>query len=395
MKLNKTLAASMLALSFVGMADAQTVIRITGSSAFRNATVTAIRNILAPGFTYAYSGSSFTGANQHIFTGTTISNSIPVIIKTSWSGSSAGIQTVAQNVPISTWLTNTTPQSTTGTSGAAAVYDSPTIPDVAMSDGVQSTTPFTSPVLTAQNVGAVTFQWVASTGAPASLTNITPLLAQQLWANGSVPLALFSGLASDETNLVFAIGRDPDSGTRKTTFAESEIGVFGTVVQYQPTNAAGLQVDRTVGGAGPITGQRVWPAATINGIFVDVGNSGYASGGDVAAVLKLSTSAIGGSYVSYLGLSDANTAIAGGARALSWNGNFFTSANVQNGKYTFWAFEYLMYRSNYGTVDANGKTVADLLAARIKTVDGALAGELLSTMRVTRGIEGGIVAPIY
>ncbi len=396
MKLPKSIVAAVFAMASASIVNAQTVVHITGSTAFRNATVTGITHILQPGFTYGYSGTSgLTKASQAIFTGTTISNSIPVIIKVSWSGSVNGIQTVSQQLPVSTWLTNTTPQSTGGTQGAPAVYDAPAIPDVAMSDGVQSTTPFPTPALTAQSVGAVTFKWVRNNGSPSTWTNITANLAQNLWLNGSLPLALFTGSVTDHTNFVFAIGRDPDSGTRKTAFAESGVGVFTSVLQYAPTNAAGNIISGSQ--AGPIVGQKAYPAETINGIFFDVGNGGYASGGDLSAAMQAtgSASAIGGYYVTYLGLSDATSAITGGATELAWNGVSYSDTAIQEGKYTFWAYEQLDYRNNYGTVDANGKKVADFLAAQIKSTDAALAGELLSTMNVTRTVEGGLVSNKY
>src|SRR5271170_6949134 len=117
MKAPKILFASLLALSTAGVSQATTVVHITGSTAFRSAVHTAITNILQPGFTYAYSGTSFTGASQAIFTGTAITNSIPVVIKTSWSGSLAGIETVSQAVAstVGTFLTNSTLQSPGGT----------------------------------------------------------------------------------------------------------------------------------------------------------------------------------------------------------------------------------------------------------------------------------------
>jgi hypothetical protein len=393
MKLKKTLMAGLLALLVAANADAQTVVHLTGSTAFRSATVTAITHILQPGFTYGYSGTSFTGANQAIFTGTTISNNIPVIIKTSWSGTVGGVQTVSQQIPITTWLTNTTPQSTSGTPSAPAVYDPPAVPEIAMSDGVQANTPYSTPVLIAQNVGVVPFKWVASKGAPAGLTNIDPGKASALWLNGSLPLALFTGLTNDETNLVFAIGRDADSGTRKTALSECGLGSFSSVVQYYPTNSSGAVISRSA--AGPVTGQKLVPAQTINGIFFDIGQGGYASGGDLAVAMQQSTAAIGGYYLTYLGFADAATALNGGAVELTWNGVRYSDAAIQEGQYTFWAFEQLDYRSNYGTVDANGKTVADLLATQIKNVDAVIAGELISTMKVTRAVEGGTITPTY
>jgi hypothetical protein len=396
MKAPKILLASLLALSTAGVAQAQTVVHITGSTAFRNATVSAITNILQPGFSFAYSGTSFTGANQAIFTGTAITNNISVIIKTSWSGAAGGVQTVVQQLPITTWLTNGTLQSTGGTASAPAVYDPPTPPDVSMDDGIQATTPLpntSSPVLTVQNVGAVTFKFVKNLGAPAGLTNMTPLLAQALWANGSLPLSMWTGDTNDASSIVYATGRDPDSGTRKITFLETGIQNYvtgvtpSTVLQYEPINASG-QVNRNNPGA--ITGQTPWPVDMVDGVEFALGDAGYSSGGDLAQAMK-TTSPF--TYVTYLGLADSTTAITGGATALSWNGIGYSDAAIQNGQYTFWGYEQLGYLPTYGTTSANGKAVADSLAQEIINVEAALAGELLSTMNVTRTQEGGPVTP--
>ena len=119
MKAPKFLLAGVLALSVAGVARAQTVVHITGSTAFRNATVSRhSANILKPGFTFGYSGSSFTSANQAIFTGTAYTNNINVIIKTSWSGSLGRRSNGRPSEPstVGTWLTNSTPQSTFGNS---------------------------------------------------------------------------------------------------------------------------------------------------------------------------------------------------------------------------------------------------------------------------------------
>ena len=400
MKAPKILMAGLLAFSLAGVASAQTVIHITGSTAFRNATVTAITHILNGGFTYGYSGTSFTGANQAIFTGTTINGSIPVIIKTSWSGAVGGVETVSQQIPITTWLTNTTPQTAAGAQNAPSAYDPPAVPEVCMDDGVQATTSFPTPVLKATSVGVVVFQFVRNAGSPSTLNNITPNLAQVLWDNGTMPLSLFTGNHANAGTNVFTTGRDADSGTRKTAFAETGIGIggFTSIVQYQPTNAAGNIISRSV--AGPIAGQKFSPAATINGIPYDVGQGGYSSGGDLAVAMEATGSfaAIHGFYVTYLGLSDANTAITGGASPMAWNGTGYSTYNgsaftyndtaVQEGQYTFWAYEQLCYRSDYS---GNGKTVADQLANQITATDAILAGELLSSMHVARSIEGGLI----
>src|SRR5262249_40280534 len=195
--------------------------------------------------------------------------------------------------------------------------------------------------------------------------------------------------------LVYAIGRDADSGTRLTAFAETGIGVFSGVTQWQPTNASGHVIDRTGAGAGPVVGQQLWPAQTINNIFYDVGQGGYASGGDLAQAMKTSQTNITLRYVTYLGISDATSAISGGASEITYNGVTYSDAAVQEGQYTFWGYEHLDYRNNYGTVDANGKAGADQLALRIKNFDATLAGELLSTMHSTRPTDGGLVTPNF
>jgi hypothetical protein len=395
MKAPKILFASLLALSAAGVAQAQTVVHITGSTAFRGATVAAITNILQPGFTFAYAGATFSSANQAIFTGTAITNNISVTIKTSWTGSLAGIETVSQAVPstVGTFLTNSTLQSTGGTPNAPAVYDPPLIPEVCMSDGFQATSQYPSPVLQAQTVGVVTFKFLKNVGAPTSLTNMTPLLAQALWNNGSLPLSLFSGNSNDVNTTIYAIGRDPDSGTRKTAFLETGVQTFvsaltpAIVLQYEPTNASGV-----VNKANPaaITGQQPWPAETVDNINFVLGDAGYSSGGDLAWAMRATSPFI---YVTYLGLSDAATAEAGSAVELTYNGIPYSDAAVQNGQYTYWTFEQLDYLPTYGTTDANGKAVADSLAQEIINVDAALAGELLATMNVTRTQEGGPVTP--
>jgi hypothetical protein len=396
MKAPKIFFAGLLALATAG-ANAQTVVHITGSTAFRAAVHEAITNILQTGFTYAYSGTSFTGASQAIFEGKAYTNGIQVIIKTSWSGSLAGIETVSQAVAdatVNTFLTNTTQMSTAGTPSAPAVYDPPLIPEVCMSDGFQYTSQYPTPVLQAQSVGVVTFKFLKSAGAPTDITNMTPLLAQALWENGSLPQSMFSS-NPDDTNIIYAIGRDPDSGTRKTAFLETGVQSFvaeltpAIVLQYAPSNSTGL-VNKA--NQGSVTTQGPWPAETVDNIQFENGDAGYSSGGDLAYAMR-ATSGTPFIYVTYLGLSDAATAEAGGATELTYNGIPYSDQAVRNGQYTYWTYEQMDYLPTYGTTDANGKAVADSIAQNILTNTAANVGELLSTMNVTRTQEGGPVTP--
>lgn len=400
MKALKAIAAAFVAVFLATIASAQsTTIRITGSTAFRKATVVAIQNILQSGYTYGYAGTSATGASQAVFAGTTKVGNLPVVIKCSWAGSVGGVQYLAQQSPaltITNWLSETgNTLTTTGTANlnsGTAVYDAATAADVAMSDTFQSSTAFSG---TGYNnlvdtvVGVVPFVWTkgsssdtAVQGSLAKLTNITPLLAKLVLSAGA-PLSMFTGEAADSSVYVYPMGRDEDSGTRLTTFAESGFGIFTSPIQYQATVASGA-----------ITGITSWPAATVLGMSYPAGHSGYSGGGDLAKALNspVSASAVDSFkskfvLLGYFGVNDAN-AVNGGANNLTYNGVAYSEAAVREGKYTFWGYEHLLYRS---TLSGNAKTVADQIANQIKAADATQSGILLSTMNVSRQVEGGVI----
>jgi hypothetical protein len=398
MKMIKTALAALTALAFVGAASAQTTIRITGSTAFRAATITAIGNILNSGYTYGYVGSSVTGANQATFVGTTKTGSLPVIIKCSWAGSVGGVQTIAQQSPVVTttlpYIAETSPLTATGAvlTSSTATFDSPANADIAMSDTFQSSTAYYGTgytTLTDTVVGVVPFVWTkgksSDTAVQASLdtvTNITPLLARAVLTGGA-PLSMFTGSSADSGVYVYAMGRDEDSGTRLTAFAESGFGIFNSPIQYEGTVTSGA-----------ITAIAPYRAQTILGISYTTGHSGYASGGTLAGVLNNPVSASARdslnakfALIAYFGKNDAN-GVNGGNNNLTYNGVAYSDAAVQEGKYTFWGYEHLTYRN---TLTGNGKTVADQLATQIKTTDAAVSGVLLSTMHVSRSTEGAVI----
>lgn len=395
-----TLATALVALALVGTASAATtVVRITGSTAYRGAVHAAIAHYLgasggAPytlpdGGVYGYTGTSgIAGASQAIFIKTTGSDTL--IIKTSWSGSVGGVQTVsAGNINVNyvpdssvSVLTSTGKADLTGADPSPHLTLVGEIPDVAMSDTFQSSTPFVSNILepaTLGAVGVVPFKWVASNGAPASLTNITPQLAQALFGSGQAPLSLFTGNSAD-TSTVFAIGRDPDSGTRLTALAETALGANATIVQWHPT----------ISGTA-VTSQALEAPTTINGIPIVLGNGGYASGGTLANVMRNTTTAINGTYVTYLSTGDANTAItgsgsgAGPGKELQYNGVLYSTAALYSGQYTFWSYEHLLYRSD---IVEDKKVVANAIADQIRDVDATIK---ISDMKVSRQTDGGTI----
>lgn len=454
----RTLLAGLALFAISTAANAQTYIRLTGSTAFRANTHSAIRNILASGHTYAYTGTTFSSANQSIFHGTQGGN--PVIIKCSWSGSVDGTNTVSNSVPIA-FLPDSVVGTIAGQASVAAVTTSTpgadvSAPNVGMADTFQNSTPFNSNPLTETKVGVIGFKWLTNRGstqvaitvdtvngsnvyttgstaslsagmtvtgtniptaskigavldgntftlvdanigvtanknaattssgnaavavAPSPISNISNQLAQALFANGRIPLALFTNNPAHETIDVWATGRDPGSGTRLTTFAESGIGVTSTVVQYQPTISGGA-----------VTSHIPWPAGTFNGIPYTTGNGGQSSGGNLVTYMTATTSGINGYYVSYMSVNDAATGINGGAKELSWNGTYYSLEGVRNGQYPFWCYEFVSYRTS---IPAPEKAVADALANQIINVDSPV---LLSSMRVGRASDGGLITPNY
>ena len=222
----------------------------------------------------------------------------------------------------------------------------------------------------------VPFQWVRNNGAPATIGNVTSLLAQILLGTGQIPLSQVTGLNADEGVLVTALGRDEDSGTRLDAFAESGFGIFTPPFQYQPTIVANA-----------VTGVAPWPVNTVNGTTYPLGHSGYSSGGTLAAAMGAtgSLAGSGGWFITYLSTGDAATAVGLGAATLNYNGVPYSLAAVQEGQYTFWSYEQLMYRTSLA---GQGKTVADQLATQLHNTDAAV---LLSGMQVGRTVEGGAV----
>lgn len=456
MKSKRIALFSLVAAALTTTASAQTVIRITGSTAFRAATNQAIGNILNAGYSYGYAGATFSGANQAIFTGTTKApTNTSVIIKTSWSGAVGGTKTLVQNIALTTWLVNTTPQSVGGTANAPSTYDAAITADVAMTDQFQNSTEFRTPVLVDKVVGVLPFQWVRGNGSPSALNNITPPLAANL-LSGGVLLSQFTGIPADSGTVVYTLGRDEDSGTRLVTYAESGFGIFSSPTQYQATVSGGT-----------ITDLQPWPPTTVLGTSYSLGHSGYSGGGALVTALNTpgsnTTSANPGYTVGYAGINDAAGVIAGTPFAgtgtiaagavtgvtitnggTNYNSNptivftggagtgaaatavvnasgVVTAINITNGGSGYTSGPTVTLRSgatllwngyaysatavregqytfwsyehlNYRSGYASS-AIADQLATQIKNTDATVSGLLLSTMNVGRPVEGGDVTP--
>lgn len=409
MKLFKTITGGLLGLALVSSVQADTT-RITGSTAFRSNASTAIQNIFDAGtLTFAYlDNTSGTGtisnSSAAIFKGNV--GGVATTIKTHWSGSEGGIQTVAGPSFTVTYFADSTP--TLPPPGNKlpnnTVLTDASRPDVAMSDAYQASSKFkgrfrqvnyetlnstvTTPGLpSGQVVGVVQFKFVASNSAPAGLTNITSQNARDLFSTGKMALSLFTGVGADETFSIYATGRDFDSGTRLTALAEVGLGAQANVKQYQPLKGGVLATTC----CGTLDGPpfKIWPAGSVNGVPYGIGNGGYNSGSELTGGIANATNG-NTAFITYLGLSDATTAIGNGAHELNYNGIHYSQTAVQEGQYTFWGYEHLYYRDS---TPAGIKSIADKVALQIFNIDAPAPH--YNDMRVSRSIDGGTVTQLF
>lgn len=389
MKLTSSLVFGALALTICNSYAVTRVFDITGATAFRASANNAIISILGGAGTtqYAFIGTSgVAGTNRAIFKGTMAAfPGDEIIVRASWSGSTQGIKDVADQAAIQ-FLDVTNPMSTAGINlgqGAAAapVYTT-AVAQWSFSDVDKLLSERPNYSFNGGPVGVVPFMFLAGEGAPAALNNMTDQLHEALWKTGTLPIALFTQDTSDLTTVI-ATGRNNGSGTRATILAETRYGAFTNVVQYNATYT-GTRTD-------------AYPTGRLLAIS-EFGNSGNASNSGVRELLTRSAQgltfggqAFDGLFVSYLTISDANSAITEGAQAMKYNGVTFSAANVKNGSYTLWGYQQF-YRDSDAT--AQQITFDEAFRTAIpSTLDGVNAIPL-TEMPVNRsGGDGGLVQP--
>jgi len=419
----KLLSAGVLsALALVSAASAQTAIYISGAPATRAIWNTAIYNTLvsqstgSPTISKTWTGgtvsSGYSTANQIILTGGNIGGT-PVTIYATWTGSTAGNQAVAYSPPNTNtavqqgFLSQTGGTTVGGGNTLAAGNTLNAYPDFNLSDTFQLTTPFhgtttvTSPATTyvtlteatPKNPAITGFNFVTNNGSPSTLNNITTNLAQVFFTQpGGTALAQFTGNSADENTTVWPVGRDIGSGARYVLLAETGIGTANSSILYQYT--ANITSNN-------ITSYTASASGTKNLISWSAGGGGYSSFSNVLTALAATSSA--GPLVTYVTDSDAVTALASGAKLLSWNGvSYPTTAPkegakgtapivIAEGQYTFWSYLHVYYNSSF--IQSNkplAYTFANALDVDLAndTTTGAI---LNSDVNVARSSDGGSV----
>ena len=413
MKTNALFAASALSLAMAPITQADVTINITGSTAFRAVTHQAILNAMT-GETAAWEGTSpnLGSANKACFKGSVAGITGVTTVNCNWSGSVTGMTAVGAGVATSGWIDPATATFASATSSpfgnvyaVGAAPKTSVIPTVACSDVYQASTNVTAALEDVLG-GVIPFKYVASESAPAAITNITDQLHEALWVQGSQQQSLFTGNSAN-TNLVYAVGRDAGSGTRVTRLAETRYGINKTVAQWRIANSGGIASD-----------VRFWPSTVEEAVAptnmandpTNQGNGGYTSGSAIATIMGCTSTSVnirdalnnilvGGQnvcFIGHLGLSDAASAIAAGAKEMTYNGSLYSQDNVRNGKYTDWGYLHVLNQT--------GALSADQVLARDAVV-GAFGSSLLpfgasveagidiTTMNVSRSEDGGLVGP--
>ena len=338
--------------------------RITGATAFRAAVNAAIPTVIT------VTDAANNGSGQGIWVGKLKSdNTTVVVIRTSFTGSIAGVDALVNSTPVSFLKTTAT--------NASLVTENLTA-NAAFSDASQASAALVqgnlaSPSLSDTAAGVIVFRWVASPGS--GLTNATNYaLVASLNAVGKVGLFTGADLSTAPGNVpVYVIGRDKSSGTRVSAFSVTGFGVASTPLQFSVT-------------------------AGVADLFNGTGESGYSSGGLVATAvatanpLSLTFNAGNpGYFVGYLGEADATTAIGLGAVPLTYNGVAYSRANTAHGAYGFWAVEHLFDKGSLSGGAATAKT--DLLAKLPAAIVTADAGVPIGDMQVDRANEASAPIP--
>jgi hypothetical protein len=252
-----------------------------------------------------------------------------------------------------------------------------------MADNFQDITPFTSATpgyvdLDGQQVAIVEFLYAAANGTPASVANITHYQVQSLYAAGKINMAQLTGSAADANSFVYAVGRDDDSGTRAIATVDAGIAYGSPLIQYGIVSTPAYAFT-------PFGPASVWAAD----------GGGYSSGGQVKSALQIARP--GGGYtiggknayaISYISVTDWNGS---GLATLTYDGVTWSPAAVQQGQYSMWGYETLLYRdADYTGGNPSLQPFADALATELQTEAATIPGTLtLGSMAATRSDDGG------
>lgn len=393
MKTSKLIAPFVTGVLFAAAANTRADIDIiaTGSTAFRNASIDAIKALFDGGLptTVGNSGDAAFGVCYY----GTMSNTIPAFGSTvvqfhaTFSGSAQGLIDVYNHNLIGVTMKD-------GTTTNLA-------PDLAFTDNwpEAQTPPLKKSQFDTDSVlGVNVFTFVVNDNLyNAGLTNITRENARYVMTatgdvasgGGGMPA---NYLGASITNTIYLLGRDIGSGTRITTFAC--IGNSATPTQWATNYDGSFTLAANIAGATGTLNAQVKTNLTLgdpaNGYALD----GYDSGGTLVKILNTTPNTIG-----YAGYPDA-TGNGSTHKILTFEGVAATPANVESGAYPFWSYEHLFSVGNVGG-SANKQSIKAALVAKVtsatfQNTDANYNGKAakLANMQVKRLVDGGPIQTV-
>lgn len=310
-----TLKILALGLMTLGVASADTIY-IVASNGDRQATQTAIANLLTTGGNWTYAGnqgsanrtggtttglSNATGSNYGTWNGTF--NGSNIIIKTSYIGAAGAVAAIAAADQVNNPVAKVRFPVSNGSGTVIDLYRTSPAPvegtdyelhtaDFGLSTNFQATTPYNGTyngfvynALTEETVGISPLVFVASPGFPAG-KSLTTQIAQLLYSTGAIQLSYFTGdwTNGDQNKIVYALGRNTDAGQRYGSYAEFGLGAQATVKVYQPAVTGTTTTNGIVWG-GTANTHQLWPAETVSGVSSPLGSGGFVTGANLAPTL--------------------------------------------------------------------------------------------------------------
>jgi len=422
MKTSKLIIAAIVAAGMAGSASAQTVINITGATAFRQAAHQAILDSFDAGVEYGYQSTNIGNAGRAIFSGTINAGADAVVVRTSWSGSVAGIRAVVNQADAVTYYkadASTLGVLTTGgqnnlQSNGAVTTEAVTTNSICFADNSQDNTPFDAVTLLGGPAGVAVFVPVVNeTSLLTEGDSISTLQLRTLMKSGKAPLQFITGNSSHSGKKIYWTGRQDTSGTRVIYLSEMGVGASTAINQYR---IAPLDTTET-----SATSVQLWPTGdTTNRSIIwqadTAGNGGYSSGGALAPALKRTSASVtelnaaGGTVasgvdavlISVISSQEGQDIQNGAGKVLAFNGTYIEPEalptgisetdkdKIRKGDYTLWSYERFLYRD-----DISDQPTLDFIASMETNV--ALAsniggnGVAISEMKVSRpaATDGG------
>ena len=400
----KTIGAMALTVGLTTVAQAQTDIYITGSTAFRAQVFAGLADL---GLGNAQGSAN--NANQFTFSGTisnphSISN-LPsglvgqsVVVFCSWSGSAEGVQQLISPGP--------------------AIYDSNAVSgtfnhngaDLAFSDVAQYSTPEAgssdqlTEIQTAADsqlpegtgIAVQAFAFVGNSNAFTTLgiKNITQDNFLDVFESGKFAASYLNGVTADTNVDIYPVGRYNLSGTRITSVEDDNGDLDDTAT---PLKQYALSTDGVTTPGLNSTDTSPVPSGSSANQWVAVGDSGYFSGGNVGAAIHNGSLAGAPAAIAYIGWADAQSKLTDTTHEgpITWQGQTpgkqgaWNLAGVEVGAYNFWSYERL-YHADAATsfiVNTFGPGLIEAIQYEIVNTSPRTA-ILESEMHVVRANDG-------